>query len=290
MSEGSILTPTLASRKLVVTAVALFCALAVVGGYSVREYRAAKQMSVQNAQMGAALQETRSQIEALAAKLNAMSAPAPSETAVRASTGQAVARRTTTHRRRSDDPRWKQIQSKLDEHQKAIESTQQELAGARIELGGSIARTHEELVALQKKGERSYFEFDLDKTGQFARQGPVGLKLKKANTKHQYADLEMMVDDVKLSKKHVNLFEPVLFYPTGSQQAVEMVINRITKNHIHGYVSEPKYKPSELAAMSAASQATTTATATNTAASDGAEASSTTSAATSKPRRRVEIH
>jgi len=91
-------------------------------------------------------------------------------------------------------------------------------------------------------GERSYYEFDVDKSGQFQREGPVGVRLRKANTKHEYADLEMMVDDFKVSKKHVNIYEPVVFYSGDRKTPVELVINSIGKNHIHGYVSEPKYK------------------------------------------------
>src|SRR5437870_541590 len=60
----------------------------------------------------------------------------------------------------------------------------------------------------------------------------------------------MMVDDFKVSRKHVNVFEPVIFYAAGNGQPVELVINKIDKNHVHGYVSEPKYKSSELQAMS----------------------------------------
>ena len=72
--------------------------------------------------------------------------------------------------------------------------------------------------------------------------------MRKANTKHQYADLELMVEDAQLSKKHVNLYEPVRFYPGEDQQSVEMVINSIRKNHIHGYISMPKYSSKELVA------------------------------------------
>jgi hypothetical protein len=73
--------------------------------------------------------------------------------------------------------------------------------------------------------------------------------LRKANTKHQYADLELMVDDFKVSKKHVNIYEPVVFYSGDRKAPVELVINSIGKNHIHGYVSEPMYKGAELEAM-----------------------------------------
>jgi hypothetical protein len=146
------------------------------------------------------------------------------------------------------DPRWQKMQTQLDAQGQAIESTRQELAGTRSDLQGSIARTHDELVALERKGERNYFEFDLDKSKNFRPEGPVSVSLRKANTKHQYADLELLVDDRQLSKKHLNLYEPAVFYPAGDRQPVELVINGITKDHIHGYISAAKYNAAEIAA------------------------------------------
>ncbi len=149
------------------------------------------------------------------------------------------------------------MQSQLDAQNKAIEDTRNEIAttqgdlnNTRTELTGSIARTHDELVLLQKKGERNYYEFDIDRSKLFHHDGPVGIRLKKANTKHQYADLELIVDDRTLSQKHANLYQPVMFYTPDTPQPMEMVINSITKDHIHGYVSAPKYRQSELATMS----------------------------------------
>jgi hypothetical protein len=151
----------------------------------------------------------------------------------------------------------KKIQAQLDAQNKAIEdtrsdlaSTQSNLSDTRTELTGSIAHTHDELVLLQKKGERSYYEFDISKSKQFQHDGPFGVRLRKANAKHQYADLELLVDDRNLSQKHVNLYQPVMFYTPDSPQPVELVINSIGKDHIHGYVSAPRYRQSELASMS----------------------------------------
>ncbi len=236
---------------------AVLVIIAAAAAYSVHAHSVANRLSAQNERMQASLQQTQAQIDALTAKLTEITAAQNAQTAPSEPSSHSAARPAAGHRSsrraRRDDPRWKQVQSELQRHQQEIESTQQDLSSARTELSGSIARTHGELVALQRKGERNYYEFDLDKSKQFHPQGPVGLRLSKANTKHQFADLELMVDDVRLSKKHVNLFEPVMFYPSDSQQPVEVVVNSIKKNHIHGYVSTPKYKASELAAMAAAS-------------------------------------
>lgn len=222
-------------------------------GYSWHEHGLAKKLATDNSTMTASFNATRDQLNALTAKVNALEVRPESEPASKPAA--AIYRKPLTaavsrHRiRRVDDPRWKKMQGQLDEQGRAIESTRQDLASARTELTGSIAKTHDELVLLEKKGERNYYEFDLDKTGQFQRQGPISIRLKKANTKHDYADLELLVDDSKLSKKHVNVYEPVVFYPADDRVPVELVINSVTKNHIHGYVSAPKYRSEDLQAM-----------------------------------------
>jgi hypothetical protein len=127
------------------------------------------------------------------------------------------------------------------------------LNSTKDELNGSIARTHEELVALAKRGERSYFEFDLTKSKQFQRFGPISLSLRRADTKHKNYDLNLIVDDNDLSKKRVNLYEPIWIHTENESQPVQIVVNKVGKNEVHGYVSAPKYKPSELAASGTAS-------------------------------------
>jgi hypothetical protein len=233
--------------------VLLLILLAGVAAYSFHVRNVAKGLAAQNNEITSALNATRGQIEALTAKINDLSAtqasnkPAASQPTIHPVT------RHPKHHDRAEDPRWKQLRDQLAEQQKQIDSTRQDLGSTRTELQGSIARTHDELVVLQKKGERSYYEFDVDKSGQFARNGPMGVRLRKANTKHEYADLELMVDDYKVSKKHVNIYEPVVFYAGDARQPVELVINNISKNHIHGYVSEPKYRQTDLEAMAAGS-------------------------------------
>lgn len=229
-----------------------------LGGYAIHEHHQAQALAAKNEQTTAALTQTQHELADLASKVNVLvartEAPAPpaASAAPAPTPGHSAAPRV-----RREDPRLKKLQSQLDAQGKAIEETrgdialtQGDLLNTRSELSGSIAHTHDELVLLQKKGERSYFEFDLTKSKQFEHKGPFGIKLKKANVKHQFADLELIVDDRNLSQKHVNLYQPVMFYTPDSPQPVEVVINNISDKHIHGYISASKYRQSELASMS----------------------------------------
>ncbi len=245
--------------------IAIYAAAAVLGvavtGYAIHERSTAQNLEAQNAQTTAALNATQHALSDLTTKVNLLTTRNEQQSAlpnqpVRQSAQIATGRRPSAVHRQREDPRYKKLQSQLDAQGKAIEQTRKDLEGdlvnTKTELSGSIAHTHDELVLLRKKGERNYAEFDLSKSKQFKREGPLELRLKKANEKHQYADLELMVDDRNLSQKHVNLYQPVMFYTPDSPQAVEVVINNVSKDHIHGYVSAPKYRQSELASMSSA--------------------------------------
>jgi hypothetical protein len=205
-------------------------------------------------------------VQQLSARLNELTAPKPAfemplhikHSATKVSHASSHSTRTVA-RRHADDPRWNQFQSKLDEQGRALDeqgkvisATRQDLTSAKTELGDSIARTHSEVVVLKRKGERNYYEFSVDKAKGFVRVGPMGVRLRKSNEKHQYADLEIMVDDRSLTVKHVNLYEPKMFYTSDSETPAQIVINSVTKNHIRGYISEPKYRPAQLTAMSQA--------------------------------------
>lgn len=252
-------------RKRVAAIAAIAVVAATVGGYAIHEHNTAQALAAENAQTTATLNATRQALSTLTAKVNMLASrgetpPAPTaaptaqteQTAARPTAGKPSpigARPRAGKPLRREDSRYRKLQAQVDAQGKAIEQNRSDLASTRTELTGSIAHTHDELVLLEKKGERNYAEFDLSKSKQFRREGPFEVRLKKANSKHQYADLELIVDDRTVTQKHVNLDQPVMFYAPDNPQPAEVVINNISKDHIHGYVSSSKYRQSELASM-----------------------------------------
>jgi hypothetical protein len=252
--------PSILGQKRVAAIAAALVACGGLGGYAIHERHTAQNLAAQNQQATTELNATKHEVSDLSAKVNMLvarneaqaAAPAPSAqtaTASRPPAGHRLIRR--------EDPRFKKLQSQIDAQGKEIDqtrrdlaSTQGDLANTRTELTGSIAHTHDELVLLEKKGEQNYTEFDLLKSKEFHREGPFEIRLKKADSKHQFADMELLADDRNLTQKHVNLYQPVMFSTPDSPRPVEVVINQISRNHIHGYVAAPKYRQSELASMS----------------------------------------
>jgi hypothetical protein len=234
------------------------------GGYALYEHKKAEAAIQGQQQLAAELQLTRSQMSQLTNKVDELAARPPQVITTPPLSEPPISAKPATPRGSGETQRLKKMQSQLDRQGQAIDqqgkaiadtqgqldATKGDLSNTRTELSGSIARTHDELVLLQKKGERNYYEFDIAKSKSFEHEGPLGVRLRKANSKHQYADLDLIVEDQTVTQKHVNLYQPAMFYTPDSPQPAELVINSVTKDRIHGYVSSPKYRQSQLASAS----------------------------------------
>lgn len=241
-----------------------------------------------NADLNQSLAQSKSQVQELSNRLDALTVAQARAQAAAAKTAPRAGKKGAARRKPlvANDPRVDRLQGQLADTQQELARTRedigktrddlngsitqtrdelngsiaqtrdelakshQELSGqidtTRTDLNGSIARTHDEVVALQKRGEQNVYEFHLDKAKQFERVGPLSLALRNANPKHKTFDVAMIVEDNTLSKKHVNLYEPIWIRMSDRPQAVELVVNRIERDRIAGYVTEPKYKRSEL--------------------------------------------
>ncbi len=249
------------SRWMVIAMLVMLGIAGLAVGYGYQQQVMVGHLTAQQTAASATINDMQGQLSTVTAKLNDMTAAQAQLQAQAAADAEKKASEAAHGGPRKSatvDKRYKQLRSQLDEQQKQLKDTQDlvaknrtdlegNLSSTRDELNGSIAKTHEELVVLQKRGERSYTEFDLMKARQFQRIGPITLSLRKADTKHKSYDVEMIVDDNTLTKKKVNLYEPIWIHTENDSQPVQVVVNRIEKNLIHGYVSAPKYKASELA-------------------------------------------
>jgi hypothetical protein len=280
--RSSSTAPTAPIWSLIVIGLILCCVVSLGGFFLVREHRQTQDLAAGNLKLATALSQVQGQLAAVSDKLNALATTPPPVPVVTAPERPSAmpepktmkAKRRMTARRATEDPRYKHLQEELSEQQKQLASTREEVEKARTdlqgslnstrdelngsitrshdELNGSIARTHDQLVALEKRGERNYIEFQLDKSKSFQRVGSISLSLRKVDFKKKHYDLAMMVDDFQLQKKSVNLFEPIWITLSDRPQPVELVVNEIHKDEIKGYISEPKYKKSELTASTAA--------------------------------------
>jgi chromosome segregation ATPase len=124
-----------------------------------------------------------------------------------------------------------------------LEGTKNGLQMTRGEFGTLIARNHDEIDQLRRLGERDYYEFTVTGKGQKSRVGSLSLELRDTNTKKNQFTVALYVDDMRLEKKNRSVDEPIYFYTRGSRAPAEMVINKVGKNVVTGYLSVPKSAP-----------------------------------------------
>jgi len=122
---------------------------------------------------------------------------------------------------------------------KKIGDTNDALTGAKGELSGAIAKTHDELVALAHRTDRDYFEFTLTRGSQ-QKVGNISVRLEKTNVKKNNFTADLFFDDKRTVRKDQAVDSPVLFYMQGASSACELVVNKLNKNTISGYLSTPK--------------------------------------------------
>jgi predicted nucleic acid-binding Zn-ribbon protein len=126
-----------------------------------------------------------------------------------------------------------------------LEATKTKLERAAGDMGvmsGLIARNHDDLEELKRRGDRNYYEFTIQKSKTPQRVGPVQIALNKTDQKKNRYTITVLADDKSIEKKDKTSGEPVQFYMKGSARLTpyEIVVFDVGKNQINGYLSAPK--------------------------------------------------
>jgi len=131
-----------------------------------------------------------------------------------------------------------------------LDATREDLKMARSEMGTLIARNHDEIDQLRRLGERDYVEFTIAGKNKPQKVANITVELKGVNEKRNQFTAAMTVEDKQFQKKNRAMNEPIFFYTSGTHIAEELVVNKVGKNSISGYVSIPKANSQTSAAAS----------------------------------------
>lgn len=140
-----------------------------------------------------------------------------------------------------------------------LDATKSKLDRATGDMGvmsGLIARNHDDLEELKRKGDRNYYEFTVQKSKTPQRVGPVQMSLNKTDQKKSKYTMTVLADDKSIEKRDKTAGEPVQFYVKGAQHYApyEIVVFDVGKNQITGYLSTPKSAGTSTAASNTATQ------------------------------------
>jgi chromosome segregation ATPase len=180
-------------------------------------------LKITQGQLKKAREEASQQIDATSQKLTALDTSVHTDLATKAS---------------SDD--LKNVDTKVGGVRTDLDQTTADLKMARSELGTLIAKNHDQIDELRRLGERDYVEFTIAGKNKPQKVGNVTVELKKVNLKKNQFNVALTAEDKQLEKKDRTVNEPIFFYTNGSRIPEELVINKVDKDKISGYVSIPK--------------------------------------------------
>src|SRR5260370_21191411 len=144
------------------------------------------------------------------------------------------------------------VASEVGNAKKDIEATKGDLEATKGKLerslgdmnvmSGLIARNHDDLDDLRRRGDRNYYELTLQRSKSAQRVGPRQMSLHKTDPKKAKYTLTVVADDKTIEKKDKTSGEPVQFYVKGNARMApyEILGFDVGKNQITGDLATPK--------------------------------------------------
>ena len=90
---------------------------------------------------------------------------------------------------------------------------------------------------------RKNIEFRLTPSAGYAHMGPIRVSLQNVDQRRDCFDLSVMRGDFRLDRKRVKRYEPVWINLGGNSAPIRLIVDRIGKNEVHGYLGTPAPKP-----------------------------------------------
>ncbi len=139
--------------------------------------------------------------------------------------------------------RLEETNSNMSGLEEATAANRSEIAGNRESLGSLATKVDanaEEIGGVKRSLDRDYYNFELQRNGGLMKVFNVSMLLKNTDFKHQRYHVEIVADGRRLNKKRVNINEPIFFYVEGQKKPYEILVNRVDKKFVVGYLSVPK--------------------------------------------------
>ena len=116
-----------------------------------------------------------------------------------------------------------------------------EPSGVRVTQADTvIARDHNEIERLRKLGRRDYIEFTLVRSGNRQQVAPdIRLELKKVDSKRLRCAVNIYAEDYEYPTD-MGINEPVVFPVRAMWESVQLVINKVGKDTVGGYLTARK--------------------------------------------------
>lgn len=128
------------------------------------------------------------------------------------------------------------LNTRTESNKGAIDQTRADLAT----VGDRSQKNASDIDGVRRSLEREYYNFELAKNGGYMKIFSVSLALRHTDVGKREYDLYVLADDKVIQKKHQAINEPIVFYTKASKKPYEVVVTRVDKKMVVGYLSVPK--------------------------------------------------
>src|ERR1700730_18247199 len=118
-----------------------------------------------------------------------------------------------------------------------LDATKNNLQMARGEFGTLVAKNHDEIEELRRRGDRDYYEFSIEKKNDRQKVGDRMVELRVVNAKKNLFTVAIFVDDARYEKRNRSATEPVYFFVHVSRAPLDFTVNSIGKEKITAYLN-----------------------------------------------------
>jgi chromosome segregation ATPase len=133
----------------------------------------------------------------------------------------------------------------VDETRKDLSETEDVLLRTQDDLSSVAGRVDEQgltLSELQRRGERETTPFVLSESKSRSKIGDLQVRLRDANPSKNRYTVEILADDQLILRKDRSVNEPVELYVTGSERPYEIVVTKVEKGRVRGFLSRPAWR------------------------------------------------
>jgi len=232
--------------------IALGAALLCTTGFILSEQKRIHDLDVARDEMSATLNHTRDDLRLLSRQLSVLN-PLASREAVDAAAASVRGQRNSVYKTAARNQTVLQPLNRIPTGLPGQEAPYVR-GSRRAKAAPPVVRNYEEPIGSAKSKARSYYRFTLTPSTQFKQVGTVRLSLRKVDPKQKYLDLCLLVENFKVEKKHMKLNVPVWINLADRLQDVAVVVTRIGKNYVQGYLTEPSNMRPEITASNQARQ------------------------------------
>ncbi len=128
------------------------------------------------------------------------------------------------------------LDSRTQEHQVSISKNREEIAG----VSRAANQNATDIGDIRRSLEREYYNFELQEGSGYMKVFDIALSLKDTDATRRQFDIYVMADNKVIRKKDQPINEPILFYLEGKTKPYEVVVTRVDKKMVVGYLSVPK--------------------------------------------------